>query len=367
MERPRSPQQRDRALDEHLGTVVPSLRSLEDLLYDDYSPDTWGFRRFASLADEEQRAIASDLVLSAVTGVHVNLRALALCDIDLRQLLGPHGPLMPGPDTTVEDLIDSERTHRAVTDFSRAFGSTLDCLAATVVGVLGLPASLQRASGAALLALPELGKTSPADQREARDAVELVLRTHFDAPPSGWVAWALELRDAVVHRGHLTQVLLPRPAPRGPQLLIRSTTAPQYLVRFEPHLRAQPWLPDMMSMTSPGNPNDLIWLAEPAQDTTAELKRRVVELVEAIMGKLVETAGHEAAGWTFPDQQWALSRVSDRRRTMTAGTFRGFDESYPVPPLDHMRVHARGALRLQLAERLRLRVARSGESDPVST
>jgi hypothetical protein len=54
-------QQRDRAVDEQLGTVTPSLRMLGDVLYADYEPDAWGLRRMQSLKDEEMRAVASDL------------------------------------------------------------------------------------------------------------------------------------------------------------------------------------------------------------------------------------------------------------------------------------------------------------------
>src|SRR4051794_8721425 len=97
--------ERGHELDRRLGTVTPSLAQLEDVLYADYTTDGWGFDRLAGLADEEQRAIASDLILSAAEGVQVNLREMALCDIDVHELVGPNGRFMPGPDTTVEDLI----------------------------------------------------------------------------------------------------------------------------------------------------------------------------------------------------------------------------------------------------------------------
>jgi hypothetical protein len=128
-----------------------------------------------------------------------------LSHLDLESLVGPNGRRMPGPDTTIDEIIESKRLHRAITEFSRAFGSTLDCLSAAVIGVLGLPTSLQRAAGVTLLTLPPLGELAPAEQRVARDAMEAVFRAHTQEPPAGWVAWALELRDAVVHRGHLTQ------------------------------------------------------------------------------------------------------------------------------------------------------------------
>lgn len=349
-------EQRDDAIDERLGTATPALRQLEDALYDDYSSDGWGLRRFAALQDEEQRAVASDLVISAVEGVQVNLREMALCDLDLQDLIGPNGRCMPGPDTTIDELLDAKRLHRAITDFARAFGSTLDCLAATTIGVLGLPSSIQQASGGNLITLPEFRDAVPRHQDAYRKRVESVLNEHRAAEPAGWLEWTLELRNAVVHRGHLTQVYLPRRRRQGPQIAVATSTPPQYLVRMEPHLRAQPWLPDMLSLSTPGPAEAAIWLAEPAHHTTANLKARLIALIEGLASELAATVQTDASGWNFPASNWALTRTSRRARTTAAAQFHGFDRSYPVPPTSQIRAHPRSAGRLELAKQLRARL-----------
>ena len=89
--------ERDRALDDGLTTRMPRLASLENQLYESYSVDGWGLYQFAGLADEEQRAVASDILLSATEGVKVNVREFALAVIDVQRLVGPNGRTMPGP------------------------------------------------------------------------------------------------------------------------------------------------------------------------------------------------------------------------------------------------------------------------------
>lgn len=346
---------RDDELDEHLDTQVPALKSLWDRLLENYDVAAWGLREFAGISNEEQRAIASDLVLSAVEGAHVNLRELAMSAADVARYSGPNGTTMPGPETTLDDYLDAKRLHRAITETFRALGSTLDCLAALTIGILGLPNSLQAAAGSVLLNFPELGWEAPRSQHEARERVQAGFEAIAE-DPAGWLAWGLELRDAVVHRGHLTQIMLTRPAGVGPQFIVRTDTPFQYLVRMEPHLRGRPWQPDMLSLSAQGSiAGAMVWLPEPAAQTTAEVKVRTVNLVRAISELLREALDADRSGWLLPEKQWRLERAPARTkpRTARAMRFSGFDPTYPVPPLSQIRVHHKSVPRLQLAERLR--------------
>jgi hypothetical protein len=73
--------ERGREMNRQLGMETPGLAGLTEALWDSYSADGWGLQQFVAIADKEQRAVASDLVLSAVEGIEVNV--LALCEIDL--------------------------------------------------------------------------------------------------------------------------------------------------------------------------------------------------------------------------------------------------------------------------------------------
>jgi hypothetical protein len=266
---------------------------------------------------------------------------------------------MPGPETTVEELVDLKRIHRAITDFARAFGSTLDCLAAASIGVLGLPGSLQRASSASLFRFPELPQAAPQTQHDACENAAALFAEHAERAPVGWLAWMLELRDAVVHRGHLTNIWLNRPRREGDRIAVASGTHPAYLTRVEPHLRGKPWQPDMFSLSGPGTAMDsMIWLPEPATRTVAEVKTRTVALVDALATMLAESFSADRTDWQLPEEQWRLERTTGHPRTASASRFGGFDPNYAAPRPTQMRVHPRSAARLELAERLRRNVQR---------
>ena len=332
------------------------MAAFEDSLYQCYSASAWGLKQFAPLSDVEQRAIASDVVLSAVEGIKVNLREFALGVLDVQDLVGPNGRTMDGPDTTVDDVLNRKRLHRAITDALRAFGSALDCLAAAAIGVLGLATSLHAASVATLLKLPKLPAGSTAGQAAARAATAECCRRHANASPPGWLAWALELRNAVVHRGHLSETWLPVPSGRSRSYVIRSDSPPHLLIRFEPHLRGRPWQPDMLTLTGTGTAGDqLVWLPEPATATLTELKTRIVPAVDEI-STLLRAAlfSDDRDAWVLPEQAWRFDRKPSRPRIVEAGAFEGFLPSYPVPRVDQFVVHPRSAQRLELAERVRV-------------
>lgn len=109
---------RESEIDRRLGTETPALNALAQALRGSYTAEGWGLSQFAAIEDPEQRALASDLLVSVVEGVEVNLREMALCEVDLAELIGPNGRTMPGPETTIEELIDLKRSHQAITDFA---------------------------------------------------------------------------------------------------------------------------------------------------------------------------------------------------------------------------------------------------------
>ena len=356
---------REREIDRCLGTETPALKTLGEALRVNYTTEGWGLLQFATIEDPEQRALASDLLVSVIEGMEVNVREMALCEQDLAELIGPNGRTMPGPQTTVEELIGLKRSHRAITDFARAFGSILDCMAAAAIGVLCLPSSIHAASGPQLLSLPELPHRAPKDQQQARVAVARLFGEHADREPAGWLAWTLELRNAVVHRGHLTGTWLPRPRLAGQQFAVSTHVDIAYLIRMEPHLRGRPWQPDIFALSEGAPAEALIWLPEPATVTLAEIKRRTVALVEVISALLRELFVGEREGWLMPERQWRMARTAGTPRSAEAARFCGFEPDYPAPPPAQIRVHPHSAARLVLAERLRqaLRERDEGEGD----
>jgi hypothetical protein len=270
-------------LAKRLGVATPLLSALSKRVISEYEPNTWGLHRFAAIADEVDRAVASDLVVSSLAGASTAVTAMGLRQRRHSALIGPNGRTMPGPDASIQEHEDLIEIDACVTDCLRAVGSVLDCLAATAALLTGTPLKVQRAEGSWFLGRPDEKRrpVATAAQEIAWDAVAGGVRHEGDIPATGWLAWALESRNAVVHRGQLLRMWLNRPArrPGVPQLLVRTETNPAYLMRMEPHMRRTPWLPDMHALTSDGTAASLS-LPEPTTRTLEALRDGTVRLVE---------------------------------------------------------------------------------------
>jgi hypothetical protein len=104
----------------------------------------------ADIEDEIQRATVSDQIRSAAHGIEENLLEARLHELDVAALVGPHGLPMPYENASINDHLRNDRLEMNTVGFFRAFGSTLDCLAAVLIGVVRIPMSLRFADMAAL-------------------------------------------------------------------------------------------------------------------------------------------------------------------------------------------------------------------------
>jgi hypothetical protein len=340
----------------YFGVDLGALDRLERRILDDYEPEQWGIGRFTGIVDVVQRAVASDLLISLCEGAKTALLDLAMASARYTDLLGPNGRTMPGPETTIDDRVEVAQLDATSTECFRALGSALDCLAGLGVLMIGLPLSVQRAEGSWLLRTPSHPDMAPR-QQEAWDALVAVVASHADDHAPGWLAWSLETRNAVIHRGQLLRLWLNRPrlgSTDDPQFIVRTNTPIQYLVRVEPHLRRRPWLPDMHALTSGGDLSEL-WLIEPAHMTLDHLKTAVAALAEQVAVSLSTIWDTAMIEFEWPAASWQLEPRESGRRIDLADRFRGFVPTYPVPPPAEIRMHADSAKRPALAERLRRR------------
>jgi|GEM_PF-2906286 len=344
------------AIADQLGVATPNLVALSKRVIEDYDPNVWGLRRLRGIDDVTERAVASDLVVSSLAGV-----TTAVIDVGLRQhqhakLLGPNGRTMPGPTTTIGDHLEGVEMDACVTDCVRAIGSVLDCLAATTALLTGAPLKVQRAEGTWFLRRPDQKKRPVANEAQeiAWDAVADGVREEGNTPAPGWLAWALETRNAVVHRGQLLRTWLNRPSRRAgvSRLLVRTETDPAYLMRMEPHMRRTPWLPDMHALTSTGGAAASMWLPEPTQRTLEYLREGTVRIAERVARELTTTWEAGPDGFIWPTETWDLGRREDGWRIELAAQFAGFELDYPTPPPAQLRLHPESAVRAKLAQKL---------------
>jgi hypothetical protein len=230
--RPSTPaSERAATIAKQFGVSAPNLEGLKREILSDYTPDGWGLGRFSGIKNLTDRAVASDLAVSSLEGVNTSLVALGLRHAHYKRLIGPNGRTMPGPESTVEDHLQLVELDVCATDCFRAFGSVLDCLTAVAVLLTGVPLKVQRTEGTWFLRRPDQ-KKRPSDrsaQESAWDSIATVVIDEGNRPAQGWLAWALEMRNAVMHRGQLLRVWLNRPSERRPgvpPLLVRTDMDP---------------------------------------------------------------------------------------------------------------------------------------------
>ncbi len=351
--------ERDEAKKRALGLRLDEAKALTAALDADLSAEAWGYAQLADIGEEVQRTTVSDQIRSAAHGIEENLVEARLHELDVSGLVGPHGLRMPYENASVNDHLRNDRLEMNSVGFFRAFGSTLDCLAAVLIGVVRIPMSLRFADMGALARFDPAatGRLVPDDvSGEQRDAwAELVnlLDDLRRREPAGWYVWGLEVRNAMLHRGRGVRAFLPRP--RTTRLQVVTDTPLPALLRFDYYLRKRPWLPDLVQLARAESAGD-VWLHEPVQDTLRGLFERLGDMVaELATWALTQWANQaETPTYSAPTAAWQLGREPET-------DFVGFGERRAGAEFDAIMVGPGGVEPLRLAEQLRLRLTRERE------
>lgn len=327
-----------------------NLTAFSARLAADFSADDFGFAQLAGLADPHTRGVVSDQLVSSVDAITINLVEARLHERAFAELIGPNGRAIPDPERPEDDLALLELGMH-LTGFFRALGSVMDCLAAAVVVVARLPEPVARADQSSFGRVLERAETEA-----ALSGLAAAVRASSEAKPVGWLEWSAEMRNNVIHRARQLAVWLPASGSRtGSRFFVRTARKTHELVRMRPHLRRNPWLPDMDALSRPGAVGGA-WMAEPATVTLPRLRERTNELAEAVSNELLRLWEQTAIGSVellAPAEEWGRAAPRSAWRVEKAEQFAGFDSEYWTPPLAAIRMSPRDAARAELAERLR--------------
>jgi hypothetical protein len=331
-----------------LGVRTDELRALIGQFGEDLEPAAWGFGQLADIDDEEQRAVVSDLALASALAIKTNLFEGAYHLQDFDQLTA-EGMRIPRPEHWIEDHADHIRAEMAAAGFFRAFGSALDCLAAVAIVTLRIPTRPQRADVNELAGLAARSGEAHGVQ-DARRRAWREFAVHFDQSYTVAMRWALETRNAIVHRARHIGMNLPRP-PASSLLIVASDpmSIARDRARSDLYFRRYPWLPEVAHIATTNTFNEQI-LNERASVTMRALFAELQALLESSLATLRRTwVGPSAAGeLAAPAQSWSLPSAPDL-------AFDGVTPHADHPSVDFINANPATARRMALGEQLRVR------------
>ena len=218
-----------------VGTDTPEVRLLYNEIFNDLDDKIFGVGWWAPHPGTSRRILVSHYLLECVRSIGTNCIEAALHLMEAvdyweresdflvnsvaRDKDGKFSVKIPPRRTAEEDLPYRMATLHTI-GFFRGLVGALDCLGASIVGVLALPVDLRRASLNS--ALGTLGSVTAPIQCNFGIKLNEIIK---DAGPAGWLEWVIHFRNMVVHRGrrwHINQ-LLPRPVrlfgPNGKTIL----------------------------------------------------------------------------------------------------------------------------------------------------
>jgi hypothetical protein len=324
-----------------IGVEAKQLDSFAGRLAEAYNVDEWGFQQLGAIEDVGQRAVVSDQILTAADAIATNLieARVHLRDFEEMTAAGEREA------REIDHLATDTRIDLHVVGFFRAFGSTLDCLAAVAVGILRLPRSIHRTSMTALMRLKPAAMQDEQQRARVEEMQELI-RDAGSKPVAGWLEWAIEHRNALVHRPRQIDFMVPR---RTHAVVVLANPSEWLdLVRYDLHLRSKPWLPDLQHLATPEPKAEELLLAEPAGETMAGLFEQLNAFSERFASWLVGVWDRiEARELTLevPVDSWKeepdieIEFAGFQKKTLNAG--------------DLLRGHPLTTMRLELAERVR--------------
>lgn len=244
------------------------------------------------------RLVLSDYLLASLEGIDAALVDLELHRLELfdqfsiqageleqRLSRGPRGePTLSVPERmcAADELADA-RAELHLTGLFRAAGTVFDRLASAIVIVAALEIRARRAAWGEVTRHLARQEERWRGQPDPRLAVCERYPAAVASGPTGWIAWLLDYRNAVVHRGRRLKML--EVAAEESEILDRTGQA--FLrARRSPRLASHPGVSDIESFGMA--PGTFPVLEEDAEVTLTGLRLSMKGLVEELCSGLIE-------------------------------------------------------------------------------
>lgn len=225
-----------------VGVNVPEVEALYRQIFNDLDEGVFGIGWWAPHLGTSRRILISHYLLECVRSIRENLTEAALHSLEAVDHWDKESDFLaecvsveknkqvsvkvPPRRSPEDDLPRRMATLNAV-GFFRAVMGALDCLGASIIGVLALPASIQFAD----FKTPRQFRSKPTHQLQS-DCLIKFDKIVSEAGPTGWAEWVIDFRNMVIHRGrrvHINQIIPRRPPLLGPngKVIPRMMTAEQ--------------------------------------------------------------------------------------------------------------------------------------------
>jgi hypothetical protein len=109
---------------------------------------------------------------------------------------------LPSPRNALEEL-SREMVVMHIAGMARALSAALDCLAGTIIGVVAIPTPILTADLGRNIRqfLTKIGNGTTDGERVQADFYRKFSEVIASVGPDGWLQWALDFRNMLVHRG----------------------------------------------------------------------------------------------------------------------------------------------------------------------
>lgn len=206
---------------------APSASKMATEIYLDLDPEghgiSWwvGYKEFG----EKRRIFVGDYLWQTAVSISTNLAEARLHILYLQEALeksqeqvkrtikvAPDGQTLTALPTknTVRDELPSRLVGLHTAGLFRAMGSVLDCLAALMIGVVGIPTNVKRADFSRLLkridSIVDTSKLKAGD--EIFDFRQKLNEILLKSGPENWLSWIASYRNVIVHRARRTEFIM---------------------------------------------------------------------------------------------------------------------------------------------------------------
>lgn len=306
------PKQHELETDQRLGLNWPGVQELRDMILNDLSErPPYGIGWWTPKCDRvtPHRILIGDYLYTCAANVAHHRVAARIHWLEYRShlenevFIPTHESVLGPPESPHAFLRRGTMADIHRNGLLYALASTLDCLAAVIIGIVPLPLPIKTAS---------FRKTRRCIERsEAPECATATgrLKDIFDKTDrEGWVDWMLDYRNTLVHRGRRQQFneLESASAIVTPSGLPARSRARRYLP-------SKPALSDIEAFLA-ANSEDEFALREDACQTLRGLLDRETRLVEGVVAVLLEVWRERKDEPTRHQpfvKQWPVSKVGD--------------------------------------------------------